>query len=252
MAEERRLAEAQREGPEFDVAIVGYGPVGAGAAILLADAGLRVVVLECTTAVVDIPRAVGLDGEVVRAFQRIGHGDAVAGILQPCRDPDSLAFTDSKRQPHFTLDLPSYGVNGWRDVAFFDQPEFEGVLREIAARDARIDVRLGHEVTSLAEQADCVTVGARELATGDASQVRASYVIGCDGASSFVRESLGIGWQSLGYDQDWLVVDIEQKPEAELPLTTMQVCDPARITTYVCTKDPYRRWEFKLLPGESR
>jgi len=33
---------------------------------------------------------------------------------------------------------------------------------------------------------------------------------------------------------------------------TVQVCDPDRIATYVCTKDPYRRWEFKLLPGETR
>jgi len=32
----------------------------------------------------------------------------------------------------------------------------------------------------------------------------------------------------------------------------MQVCDPARLTTYVCVKDPNRRWEFQLLPGETR
>jgi 3-(3-hydroxy-phenyl)propionate hydroxylase len=29
------------------------------------------------------------------------------------------------------------------------------------------------------------------------------------------------------------------------------VCDPDRIVTYVCTKDPYRRWEFKMNPGET-
>jgi hypothetical protein len=32
----------------------------------------------------------------------------------------------------------------------------------------------------------------------------------------------------------------------------MQVCDPARLTTYVCVKDPNRRWEFQLLEGETR
>jgi 2-polyprenyl-6-methoxyphenol hydroxylase-like FAD-dependent oxidoreductase len=40
-------------------------------------------------------------------------------------------------------------------------------------------------------------------------------VLGCDGASSFVRRAVGIDWLSLGYDQDWLVVDIVQGPEAE-------------------------------------
>jgi 3-(3-hydroxy-phenyl)propionate hydroxylase len=245
-------AKRTPSGPEFDVAIVGYGPVGAGAALLLAHAGLRVAVLERTTEVMDIPRAVLLDGEVVRAFQGIGLGEQVNAVLQPPREPDAVAFTDSKRQPHFGMELPPLGVNGWRDGAFFDQPEFEELLRELIATDERIDVRLGHEVAALAQEPDRVVVSATELSSGKAVEMSASYVIGCDGSTSFVRRWLGIGWESLGYDQDWLVVDITTGPEADLPILTMQVCDPARITTYVCAKDPNRRWEFKLLPGESR
>ncbi len=68
---------------QYDVAIVGYGPVGALASLLLAEEGLRVAVLERSTEPVVLPRAVGLDGESVRAFQRIGQGDTVAAILQP-------------------------------------------------------------------------------------------------------------------------------------------------------------------------
>ena len=52
---------------------------------------------------------------------------------------------------------------------------------------------------------------------GSPSALRASFALGCDGASSFVRRALGIDWLSLGYDQDWLVVDIVQGPEADLP-----------------------------------
>ncbi len=239
-------------GPRFDVAIVGYGPIGAGAALLLAHEGLRVAVVEKTTEAMDIPRAVLLDGEVVRAFQRIGLADRVNAVLQPPRNPDAVAFTDSKRQPLFGMELPAVCVNGWRDAAFFDQPEFEGVLREMIAESDRIEVFLGHEVTKLEQGEDRVVLTATDLAAGSSTELSASYLIGCDGASSFVRSSLGIGWQSLGYDQDWLVVDITTKPEAELPLLSMQVCDPARITTYICAKDPNRRWEFQLLPDESR
>ena len=53
----------------YDVAIVGYGPVGALASLLLAEEGLRVAVLERSTEPVVLPRAVGLDGESVRAFE---------------------------------------------------------------------------------------------------------------------------------------------------------------------------------------
>ena len=57
---------------DYDVAIVGFGPVGAFAALLLSEAGHRVAILERSGEPVTLPRAVGLDGESVRAFQRIG------------------------------------------------------------------------------------------------------------------------------------------------------------------------------------
>ena len=63
--------------PSYDVAIVGYGPVGALSGLLLAEAGLSVAILERSRDPVELPRAVGLDGESVRAFQRIGLGDAL-------------------------------------------------------------------------------------------------------------------------------------------------------------------------------
>ena len=235
---------------DYDVAIVGYGPVGAFTALLLADAGLRVAILERSRELVILPRAVGLDGESVRAFQRIGLGDEVAAILQPPRERDAIHFTNSRREPLFGTEFPKVGAFGWRDIAFFDQPELEALLRELVAREERIDVFLGREVVALEQDDAAVTLHSRDDAATD-STLRASWTIGSDGASSFVREAIGVGWESLGYDQDWLVIDIVQGPGADLPLTSMQVCDPARLTTYVCVKDPNRRWEFQLLPGET-
>jgi 3-(3-hydroxy-phenyl)propionate hydroxylase len=234
---------------EFDVAIVGYGPVGAFAGLLLADAGLRVGILERSREPVVLPRAVGLDGESVRSFQRIGLGDEVAELLQPPRERDRVCFTDSKRQELFGVDFPRYGLNGWRDTAFFDQPELEAFLRGRVSQHERVEVLMGQEVVALEAGPDAVTL--RSQSDEGSAKIAAAYVIGCDGASSFVRRAVGIEWRSLGYDQDWLVVDILQSPEADLPLVTMQVCDPARLTTYVCVKDPNRRWEFQLLEGET-
>ena len=236
--------------PAYDVAIVGFGPVCAFTALLLAEAGLRVVVLERSSEPVVLPRAVGLDGETLRAFQRIGLGERVEAILQPPRERDEVCFTDSKRNRLFGLDIPRFGHNGWRDVIFFDQPELEALLRELVAERERIDVFLDAEVVAISSGEHDVVIESRGAA--GPRTLRATYAIGCDGASSFVRRALGIEWQSLGYDQDWLVVDIVQRPEAKLPLATMQVCDPERLTTYVCVKDPNRRWEFQLLPGEVR
>jgi len=236
----------------FDVAVVGYGPVGAFTALLLAEAGLRVAVLERSREPVALPRAVALDGEAVRAFQRIGLADAVTSILQPPREKDELFFTDSRRRPYFGTAIPRSGPMGWRDIAFFDQPELEALLRELVAQRPGVDVRLGCEVVGVEGTADGVAVRYQETSRGAARTLHAAYAVACDGASSRVRRELGIPWQSLGYDQDWLVVDVVQGPGADLPLATLQVCDPARLATYVCVKDPNRRWELQLLPGETR
>jgi 2-polyprenyl-6-methoxyphenol hydroxylase-like FAD-dependent oxidoreductase len=211
---------------------------------------VRVALLDRGTEAAQLPRAVGLDGESVRAFQRIGHAQDVTAILQPPREPNRVCFTNSKREPLFGLDIPGFGPMGWPDVSFFDQPELEVLIRELVAREKNIALHLAHEVTGLEQDEEQVIV--RSRAEGRDVAHRAAYAIGCDGASSFVREQVGIAWHSLGYDQDWLVIDIVVGEDSGLPLETMQVCDPERLTTYVCVRDPNRRWEFQLLPGETR
>jgi len=238
--------------PSYDVAIVGYGPVGALTGLLLSKAGLRVAILERSHAPVILPRAVGLDGESVRAFQRIGLGAEVVAILQPPREVNVVTFTDSKHNELFGLEIPAYGTMGWPDMSFFDQPDLEALLRELVAGEDRIDVFMGHEVTAIEQKPDVVALRCNVVPGADEALHSARLVIGSDGASSFVRGALGSEWQSLGYDQDWLVVDIVMGPEADLPIKMMQVCDPERLTTYVCVKDPNRRWEFQLLEGEAR
>ena len=239
----------------YDVTVIGYGPVGALTALSLAHAGLRVLILDRATEPAELPRAVGLDGETLRALQRLGLGEEVEKICQPPRDPNEIRFTNSQRETIVGLDIPAHGPNGWCDILFFDQPELEVALRGIVARSEQIDVRLGHEVVAIEQDTDAVTTRCSVADSPDPEAAVAfvsSFAIGCDGASSFVRKALGIGWQSLGYDQDWLVVDVVQGPDANLPLATMQVCDPERLTSYICTKDPYRRWEFQLVAGETR
>ena len=237
---------------EFDVAIVGFGPVGGLAALSLADAGLRVLLLERSHEAAQLPRAVALDGETLRAFQRLGLADEIFACCQPPRVPNQIGFANSRFETLFGVDVPPSGPNGWCDILFFDQPELEVLLREIVARDDRIDVRLGHDLVSIEQDADAVTLTSVVTDASTEVEHRARYVIGCDGASSFVRQAIGTGWESLDYDQDWLVVDVIQGPNANLPLETMQICDPARLATYVCVKDPNRRWEFQLREGETR
>jgi 3-(3-hydroxy-phenyl)propionate hydroxylase len=239
------------ENQAFDVVIVGLGPVGSAAAIQFAAAGLRVAVVERDPEIYQLPRAVMMDGEIVRGFQRIGLGDGVASLLQPTREGDRAGFSNSNREWLFGQDFVAFGSNGWAPANMFDQPEVDGYLRTKATGHPNVTAFVGFEATAIDNGEDSVTVGLRNIDTDEHSGVTADYLLGCDGASSFVRKTMGVGWHDLGYDHDWLVVDVEIKPGHTLTNTTIQVCDPDRLATYVCTKDPYRRWEFKLNAGEA-
>lgn len=243
------MTELTTKTDDYDVVILGMGPVGSMAAILLAHAGLRVVTIDRDEAVYQLPRAVNLDGELVRAMQPTGHAEDLAALLQPVRAGERVGFANSKREFLFGNRVSDFGVNGWQPLNMFDQPELEGYLRTTAAAYGNVDTRLGFEATGFEDDGAGVTVTiARDGAT---TALRGRYLIAADGASSSTRRQLGIGWHDLGYNHDWLVVDVITRPGHTLDTTTLQVCDPDRISTYVCTKDPYRRWEFKLNPGET-
>ncbi|MEM7080468.1 MAG: bifunctional 3-(3-hydroxy-phenyl)propionate/3-hydroxycinnamic acid hydroxylase [Pseudomonadota bacterium] len=234
---------------DADVVIIGMGPVGALATILLAKAGLRVAVVERDTEVYRLPRAVNLDGEIVRALQPTGLAQSVADLLQPVRPGERAGFANARREWMFGARLAPFGVNGWQSVNMFDQPELEGFLRDTALGLPGVHAFVGYKAEAPVDHGSSVSVQISR--DHDDLTLNASYLLACDGAASTTRKALGIGWENLGYDHDWLVVDVITKPGHTMGLDTLQICDPKRICTYVCGKDPYRRWEFKLNPGET-
>jgi 3-(3-hydroxy-phenyl)propionate hydroxylase len=236
---------------DFDVAIIGLGPVGSSAAIQLAHAGLSVVTFDRDKEVYLLPRAVNMDGEIVRGFQRIGLGEDLNSLLQEIREGEMVGFVNSKQEWLFGTEFEKRGPNGWKSGAFFDQPEMDGWLRQQAELHPNVSTNVGVEVTAISDLGDHVLITSEDRDNGVDSELSASYLIGCDGASSSVRKHIDSGWHDLGYDRDWLVLDIIANPGHTLGVRTMQICDPDRLATYICTKDPYRRWEFRLNEGET-
>ena len=233
----------------FDIIVVGLGPVGCLAAYLLAQHGLRVAAIEKDTEVYKLPRAVALDGEIIRAFQPYGTAEALFSLLQKIRPGDRSGFADSNRNWLFGREARDFSSSSWQSMHLFDQPEVEDYLRRLALEQGAVTDFVGYEASHVRQEGEVVTVVVTQ--DGETQTLSAPWLIACDGASSPIRKQLDIEWQDLGYDQDWLVVDVEVFPGHTLKNETLQVCDPDRIHTFVCTKDPYRRWEFRLNEGET-
>ncbi len=242
---------------DCDVAIIGYGPVGAALANLLGMSGLKVVVLEREPSLYHLPRAVSLDGEGMRLFQTIGLADTLLPKLNISRN---IRHVNAEGKLLLLLARGGIGPDGWNQAYRFYQPELEAVLRAGVARFPDVDVRLRHDVFALDESADHVRLRCENLADGTLSELTARYVVGCDGARSTVRRHMGAALQDLRSHERWIVLDmILDEPPAGVPeaadasgklVDAIQYCDPARPVTFVPMPGKRHRFEFMLMPPD--
>jgi 3-(3-hydroxy-phenyl)propionate hydroxylase len=232
-----------------EVAVIGFGPCGAVAAGLLGQAGFGVLAVDRATEVYDKPRAIAIDHEILRLLDGMGVAEAVL--------PHTAPFPASE---HFGVDgqlirridmVPEPWPMGFVPTMVFSQPPVEQALRAHAAALPGVAVELGTELVAITPSADHVALRLRD-GTGREREVTAGTVVACDGASSFVRRSLGIGFDDLDFDEPWLVVDLLVEPSglARLPRNAAQFCDPARPVTYIVGPGSHRRFEIMLNPGE--
>ncbi|MGW0575837.1 FAD-dependent oxidoreductase [Streptomyces sp. NPDC002920] len=204
------------------VIVVGAGPVGLVTALGLAQAGVEVTVLERESAVVASPRAMVYHSGVIGGLERLGLLDDVvkAGIratdlqFRVHRTGENIAFDLAVLQgrvPH------PYNIHVGQDK-----------LAEIALEHLRrlpgTEVRFGTLVTGLSEGSDGVTVDAE--AQGAPLRLRASWVVGTDGANSSVRELLGLGFEGFTWPERFVATNVRYDYERYGFGTANMVLDP--------------------------
>src|SRR5574340_30513 len=232
-----------------DVVIVGAGPVGLALGRMLGLRGHDVLILERWPEPYPLPRAVHFDDEIGRVFQSMELTEQVKAISEGV--PDFYEWRNADGQALVRIDWSGTGPCGWPTASFFSQPQLEQVLAEAVAAMDNVTLVRGAEVVGLDERDDHVQVTFTSTVLKQRF-ARARFVIGCDGANSFVRERMGTTMEDQGFFFDWLIVDIIPKDEIEWSPQNWQLCDPARPTTVVSGGPGRRRWEFMRLPGETR
>jgi 2-polyprenyl-6-methoxyphenol hydroxylase-like FAD-dependent oxidoreductase len=169
---------------DADIVIAGGGPAGLMLAIELRLGGADPVVLERLPGISEIPKGNGLVGQIVPVLD-------YRGLLGRLRQE----ATWGGKVPGFSfgplqLDFSRLGASPLR-ILTVPQRQLEKVLE---ARLAELGgtVRRGRELTALSQDSEAVTLDAR--GPDGAYQLRARYLVGCDGAHSLVRKQAGIGF----------------------------------------------------------
>lgn len=220
----------------FDIAVVGYGPVGMATAALLGRAGYEVVVLERYAGLYNLPRAAIFDDETMRTFAVLGISDE---LLPTLHVQESYEWQNGSGETLIQHAFDRVGRSGWAEWYMMYQPELEDALDRTCRQTGNVDVRFTQAVTGYAQDAEGVTVH-----TGTGS-IRAKYVVACDGGNSFTRRTLGIGMTDLGFSEPWMVCDFALTGHPDLPMAR-QVCDPAQPISIISLGPTHHRFSFML------
>lgn len=219
------------------VAIVGAGPVGLVTALRLARAGHAVTVLEAEPDISEELRASTFHPPTLDMLDTLGL--AAPLIAQ------GLVTPTWQVRAHETGDRAVFDLGVLaNDTAFPHrlQAEQHKLSRLLLAAVAKAggDVRFGHRVADVSQDADGVTVA------GEGFALRAAWVIGCDGARSRVRAAMGEKFQGETYPETTILATTDFPFHEALP----GLCN----VNYIWTESPAFAGTFSLLrvPGKWR
>jgi 2-polyprenyl-6-methoxyphenol hydroxylase-like FAD-dependent oxidoreductase len=178
---------------DADVIVVGAGPTGLMLACELGLAGVRPLVLERQPQIREIPKAGGLSGQILQLLRYRGELERFEAASTAPRPTGPLRFPWGGMHVDFSqlADPPMEALP-------LPQPRLEGVLDDFA-RELGAEIRRGQEVVGLSQ--DDATVTADVRGADGLDQVTARYLVGCDGASSRVRDLAGIPFPGITYPE---------------------------------------------------
>lgn len=242
----------------YDVIQVGLGPVGLTMAALVGRYGHTIAAFERWSSMYNLPRAGHIDHEIMRILQSVKAADPVAADAY---EAEHYIWKNAKDE--VLLDFPwgQHGISGWHSDYMMYQPVLEDALYSRIVDDPNVTTFRGWEVVAIRDQGEYFEVMARREAApasayGPARDeetitLRGRYLIGADGARSFVRNWLGIERVDLGFNEKWLDVDMRRHRPMSLDFDMGQICDPARPLFLAPLGKRHRRFEWALLPGET-
>lgn len=227
----------------YDVIIAGCGPTGATFANYFGKQNLKVLIFDKEENVIDYPRAVHIDEDVIRIFQELGLYEAMKeNSIKPF---ENYSLVTKKDKLLFQFQPNSSISENIADCNWILQPEIEVHLRNGFAQYPNVNFLNNTTWENLIQKKDSVSLSLIN-SKKESLNVKAKFLIACDGGKSEIRKKLKIDLHDFGFKKEWFVIDTKYKGNDVFSEDHKQYCDTNQPTTYVNGVADHFRWEFML------
>ncbi|QHC96689.1 MULTISPECIES: FAD-dependent oxidoreductase [unclassified Pseudomonas] len=188
-----------------DVLIIGAGPTGLVLALWLSKLGVRVRIIDKTSAPGTTSRALAVQARTLELYRQLDLADTV--VRNGHRVAAATFWVNGKPVAQLPLNRIGAGLTPYAFVEIFPQDQHERLLIE-RLEDYGVTVERDTTLESFEETGDGLTAHLR-LPDGEQEICQACYLAGCDGARSVVRKTLDTGFPGGTYQQIFYVADVK-------------------------------------------
>jgi 2-polyprenyl-6-methoxyphenol hydroxylase-like FAD-dependent oxidoreductase len=196
------LAQSAIERGSTSVLIAGGGPVGLALACELGMRGIDCVLAEKRDGKLHVPKMSLVSAGSMEYCRRWGIAPKVrTAVWSENHALDFVYMETLAGRELMRIKVPAYAVKrpDWTPEGMCQCPQiyFDPILAARVAELPKVDRHYNTSLVSFTQDADGVT-STLERENGERLEVRSGYLVGCDGASSVVREALGIELEGEG------------------------------------------------------
>ena len=193
--------------PTTDVLVVGAGPTGLTLACELMRRGIRCRIIEQADAPMPLARTLGIQSRTLEVFERMG---IVAQVLrQAARVDGNNFYAGTKRLVHMDFGLLAKDHSiPYPYGASLPQTTTERIFTELLQASGA-DIEWSSELVDFWQEDDAVVALLKHPHDGSDETIRARFLVGCDGAHSIVRKTLGFPFEGTTYEGETLHADVE-------------------------------------------
>ena len=200
---------------DAQVVIVGGGPVGMGLAIDLGQRGVQCTIVERHVNPQQVPKGQNLTQRTLEHFRVWGIEEQIRQARIIPREYGIKGLTTYGKllsEYHYDwFQRDKVAKYYFTENERLPQYKTEAVLRERVKELQCVTTLLGWDCTGVLDSGDTVSVNATHRDTGERQQLRACYVVGCDGSNSVVRTSANIEQDSDDHDKRMVLLVFKSK-----------------------------------------